>query len=103
MLGSRVRAATTTLAQALDISEGEWVFQIERLRIAYALPLSMETCSFPAELFPGLLDQPLTGSLYELLEKRYGIKRAKQWKLWVQPRLTSTRPTFFKSPKARLC
>ena len=32
------------------------------------------TCRFPADLFPGLLDLPLGGSIYGLLEEHYGVR-----------------------------
>ena len=33
----------------------------------------MELAQFPADAFPGLLEQQLGGSLYEILETRYGL------------------------------
>src|SRR4029077_4746799 len=37
-------------------------------------PMVLERSLFPAERFPGLLDERLDGSLYELLEVRYGLR-----------------------------
>jgi len=54
--------------------EGEEVFEIDRLRFANDLPVLLEHSSFPAERFAGLLSEPLHGSIYELLERRYDAR-----------------------------
>jgi GntR family transcriptional regulator len=43
------------------------------LRLADGEPISLERASFPADRFPDLLDRSLAGSLYELLERRFGL------------------------------
>jgi GntR family transcriptional regulator len=50
------------------------VFEIDRLRFANDLPVLLEHSSFPAERFAGLLSEPLHGSIYELLERRYDAR-----------------------------
>jgi GntR family transcriptional regulator len=59
-------------ARALRLERGEPVFEVIRLRLSDGAPLALERSLFPAERFPGLLDGTLEGSLYELLEERYG-------------------------------
>jgi GntR family transcriptional regulator len=59
-------------AEALGLTPGDDVFEIMRLRLSDGDPLALERSLFPAERFPGLLDCPLEGSLYELLEERFG-------------------------------
>src|SRR5205823_10175576 len=59
-------------AHALRLGRGEPVFEVVRLRLSDGAPLALERSLFPAERFPGLLDGALEGSLYELLEERYG-------------------------------
>jgi GntR family transcriptional regulator len=59
-------------AEALSLAPGDDVFEIVRLRLSDGEPLALERSLFPAERFPGLLDCPLDGSLYELLEERFG-------------------------------
>lgn len=76
--GSRVVSAALVpagdlTAAALTLDPGELVAEIVRIRLADGLPLSLERARLPASLFPGLLDLPLGGSLYELLELRYGV------------------------------
>ena len=50
------------------------MLDIARIRLADGIPISLERVALPAEIFPGLLEFPLGGSLYELLDKRYGIR-----------------------------
>jgi GntR family transcriptional regulator len=60
-------------AAALQIAPGSLVYEIVRVRLADGKPISLERALFPAERFAGLLDNPLGGSLYELLETTYGL------------------------------
>jgi GntR family transcriptional regulator len=75
VLGTRAGPAEDEVVKELGISPDAWVFQVDRLRLAGGLPLSVESMCFPAELFPGLLDQSLVGPLYEVLENQYGVRR----------------------------
>jgi GntR family transcriptional regulator len=65
-------AADDTARAALGLGSGAYVFDVVRIRLADGTPISLEHVRLPADRFPGLLDQPLGGSLYELLEQRYG-------------------------------
>jgi GntR family transcriptional regulator len=76
--GARVLSTTTAeadaeTAAALAIAVGSVVFEIVRVRLADGEPISYERARFPAGRFPGLLDHPLVGSLYALLERVYGL------------------------------
>ncbi len=55
-------------------TERELVVDLVRIRLADRVPLSLERAQLPAGLFPGLLELPLGGSLYELLDSHYGIR-----------------------------
>jgi GntR family transcriptional regulator len=75
--GARVLAATlipasAAAAAALGLSEGDQVAEVRRIRMADGKPIVIEHSLFPAALFPDLLECRLDGSLYELLEERYG-------------------------------
>ena len=59
-------------ARALGVDPGGTVYRVTRLRLSDDEPLALERSMFPASLFPGLLAEPLDGSLYELLADRYG-------------------------------
>ena len=66
-------AADEATAAALALARGQYVVDVVRIRLADGTPISLEHARLPADLFPGLLDQPLGGSLYELIEKEYGV------------------------------
>jgi GntR family transcriptional regulator len=75
---ARVLSTTTVeadaeTAEALGLAEGALVLEVVRVRLADGEPISLERASVPADRFPGLLDSALSGSLYELLESRYGV------------------------------
>lgn len=77
--GTQVLSATMTgaddmTAAHLDLAAGGLVVDIVRIRLADGVPISLERARLPAELFPGLLELPLGGSIYKLLERHYGIK-----------------------------
>jgi GntR family transcriptional regulator len=83
--GARVLAATEITASpaasaALEIDVGEAVYEVRRLRLAGGQPILIEHSLFPARHCPGLLESRLDGSLYELLEQKYGRRphRAKE-------------------------
>ena len=65
-------AADEIVRAALGLGSGAYVFDVVRIRLADGTPISLEHVRLPADRFPGLLDQPLGGSLYELLEEHYG-------------------------------
>lgn len=74
--GSRVISTGMVVADeltraALGLSEGSYVFDIVRIRLADGGPISLEHVRVPAERFPQLLDLPLGGSLYDLLAEHY--------------------------------
>lgn len=59
-------------AEALGLAADAYVIDLVRIRLADGTPISLEHVRLPARMFPDLLDQPLGGSLYELLQERYG-------------------------------
>lgn len=78
--GARVLRAYRTTAQAVDAAAAlalrprSAVVVLERLRSAGGLPLAVEHSVLPARLVPGILDRRLTGSLYALLVRTYGLR-----------------------------
>ena len=77
--GARVLAAacipaSPAAAAALELPEGEPVFDVRRIRLADGRPIVIEHSQFPAKLFPDLLECRLDGSLYELLALTYGLR-----------------------------
>ena len=66
------RQAGPAAAAALQLREGDPVHEVRRIRLADGEPIAVEHSLFPAALFPDMLQCRLDGSLYELLEVRYG-------------------------------
>jgi GntR family transcriptional regulator len=64
--------ASRAAAAALQLAEGDAVHEVRRIRLADGKPIVIEHSLFPVNLFPDLLACRLDGSLYELLEQRYG-------------------------------
>ncbi|WP_425148629.1 GntR family transcriptional regulator [Deinococcus sp.] len=58
----------------LALKARQEVWQINRLRFAERVPMSLETMFLVADAFAGLSDKNLTGSIYRLLEADYGLK-----------------------------
>lgn len=73
VLSTDRRLPSPVEADALGIGSGTEIFAIRRLRLADGVPLSVDFSCFNADLVPDLLEQPLGGSLYELLTVRYGL------------------------------
>ncbi len=71
VVSTQMVVADEETAAALALPPGGYVFDVVRIRLADGTPISLEHARVPAERFPGLLDQPLGGSLYELLQERY--------------------------------
>lgn len=67
-------SAAHHVARSLEMTEGSRVYQLCRLRLVEAVPLSLQTAFLPAALCPKLEENDLTGSLYRLLESRYGLR-----------------------------
>ena len=62
-------------ARQLQVSPTDEVVEFVRLRLADDEPMALETVAMPADLVPGLVaDDVARGSLYELLEERYGLR-----------------------------
>jgi GntR family transcriptional regulator len=68
-----------TLSKSLSIPSGSEVYELKRIRSLNGSPLSIETAYLPAVICSGLEQFDFEhGSLYETLEKQYGIKPARQ-------------------------
>src|SRR5512132_3091451 len=85
--GSVVRSqavvpASEVVARHLAIVPGSPVVHLERVRTADGEPMALERTHLPAQRLPGLESADLAGaSLYELLERRWGVRvaDADQW------------------------
>lgn len=77
VLSTKIAPPDRATQTALRLGPGDFVVEIQRLRLADGSPMSLELAHFPADAFPGLLEQQLGGSIYEILESRYGLVTAK--------------------------
>lgn len=67
----KVQVNDKKLAEVLQISVGDYAYRIKRVRLADGTPLSVEDTHIPCENAPGLLEQNLKGSLYEIFKDVY--------------------------------
>jgi GntR family transcriptional regulator len=74
VLSATLRPAGPAAGAALQIGEDGQAYEIRRIRLADGRPIVLERSLFPAERLPGFLESRLDGSLYELLEVRYGLR-----------------------------
>lgn len=77
VLSARTGPSGSRTAEALGLAAGDEVHEVVRLRLSDGAPLAIERSLFPAARFPGLLEHPLEGSLYELLERQYAERPAR--------------------------
>ncbi len=74
VLSATMAGADDLTARQLDLPPGGLVIDIVRIRLADGVPISLERARLPAESFPGLLELPLGGSIYDLLDRHYGVR-----------------------------
>jgi len=76
LIEAQLVAAPPDIANRLNLADGAQVVVVERLRLLDDQPCMLERAHLSADLFPGLLDSDLTGSLYDILRSRYGLAPA---------------------------
>src|SRR5438128_3918531 len=69
--GAQVLAACERDARPDEAELGARVYAIERVRLANGEPVALERGAYAVAAFPGMLDGPLEGSLYDLIRARY--------------------------------
>ncbi|MGH3007855.1 MAG: GntR family transcriptional regulator [Gaiellaceae bacterium] len=79
--GSRTLSLTRHLAGArlgrfLNVSPGDEIVVVKRLRLADGVSMAIETLHIPSSVVPGVKPADLEGSFYELLRSRYGVEIA---------------------------
>jgi GntR family transcriptional regulator len=73
MLAFGPAIADETIAAQLRVPAGERLLTFTRLRLGTGEPMAVETVWIPTSLVPSLTADDLSGSLYELLARRYRI------------------------------
>ena len=76
LLTARVQPCAEAMAAALGLEPGAGVVFLERMRLLDDEPCMIESAHLPVGLVPGILDEDLTGSLYDLLRVEYGLTPA---------------------------
>lgn len=71
VVSTGILPAEGATAEALGLAVGDFVIDVVRIRLADGAPISLEHARLPAGRFPQLLELPLGGSLYELLEHHF--------------------------------
>jgi GntR family transcriptional regulator len=74
VLSATMSGADDIAANNLGVPAGSLLIDIVRIRLADGVPISLERVQLPADIFPGLLELPLGGSIYDLLDAHYGIR-----------------------------
>jgi DNA-binding GntR family transcriptional regulator len=72
-LDAKVIPGTEPYISHLGLRAGDPVFSIYRLMLASNVPLVLERCYLPGDLFPGLLERNLDTVLYDLMKRDYHI------------------------------
>ncbi|HFI0239825.1 TPA: GntR family transcriptional regulator [Streptococcus suis] len=73
ILSFSTKSVTDFIAQQLQMSLGEQVFELERLRLADGIPMMLERTYVPVEIFPQLSKERLEElPLYEIFFEDYG-------------------------------
>ncbi|MEN9453797.1 MAG: hypothetical protein RLZZ19_284 [Actinomycetota bacterium] len=67
----KVVVSNKKLAATLQIEPGDSAYRIKRVRLADGVPLAIEDTHIPHENAPGLLEQDLKSSLYEIFKDVY--------------------------------
>jgi GntR family transcriptional regulator len=65
--------AGARLGRFLNVSPGEEIVVVRRLRLADGVSMAIETLHIPASIVPGVTSKDLEGSFYDLLRVKYGI------------------------------
>jgi GntR family transcriptional regulator len=68
---------TPAVRMALGLDDEAMVNVFHRLRSVDDVPFALETTFLPADLTPGILDEPDDGSLWAILRSRYGVDLAR--------------------------
>jgi GntR family transcriptional regulator len=75
------RVKGSAAPKELEVRGNSGAFRIERLLVDETGPLAFLTCFIPEERCPGLIHHDLNCSVFELIERHYGLRfeRALQW------------------------
>lgn len=74
VLSCKIRKADRLLQTNLELTEGDTVVTLSRLRLVDNEPCMVEVMNFPHKLVPGIENEDLTQSIYRLLKDKYHLE-----------------------------
>jgi GntR family transcriptional regulator len=74
VLSSAIGRPSPREQRILHLGDNENVYRLRRRRFANDIPFSIDSSVFPADALPGFASHDLTGSIYELLKRHYGLE-----------------------------
>ncbi len=77
LLEKGVETPTQAVAESLALSPESRVIAVRRVRIGDDLPLIYEETYLPVDLFDGILEMDLTGSMYEIFTREFKVVLAR--------------------------
>ena len=77
VLSKRIETADDSVADNLFLGTSKKVIVIRRVRAGNGTPYIYEESYLPADKFEGILDLDLTGSMYNLMSKHFGVELAR--------------------------
>lgn len=77
LISKDIIAPSEAVAAHLGIDTSQKIYFITRLRCADGIPMAIERVHIPFFRFPGIENEDLTKSLYEILRQNYGCESSK--------------------------
>jgi GntR family transcriptional regulator, N-acetylglucosamine utilization regulator len=77
VLETRVQAANAEIARVLFLGSNKRVILVRRVRAGDGTPYIYEESYLPYDLFEGILEMDLTGSMYKLISEQFNIVLAR--------------------------
>ncbi len=84
LISVNIVPANRSLAERLELAEGTELVEIRKVKLAEDQPFFLGTTYLPRATFPGLEQLDHSGSLFHLLQERYGLRVSKV-KGWFEP------------------
>ena len=77
VIGKRIETAEEYVAKSLFLGADKKVLAVKRIRAGNGTPFIYEESYLPADMFEGMLELDLTGSMYDIISEHFGIVLAR--------------------------
>jgi GntR family transcriptional regulator len=77
VIGKRIVNADDHVARSLFLGTNKKVLAVKRVRAGNGTPFIYEESYLPADMFDGILELDLTGSMYDIISEHFGIVLAR--------------------------